>query len=130
MPIDDPCVIRLLAEGAGIQLFGRKEPDGTWSFIGYAATMDIEDDGNDSVRVGGIRRCADLSEALPDSYWIRFIPMLVHPELRESLRARYDAAVASLSDQEREMHFARRHGKWKVMFESTPPDFWSDEDTF
>jgi len=29
MPIEDPCVIRLLAEGAGIQVFGRQEPDGT-----------------------------------------------------------------------------------------------------
>jgi hypothetical protein len=130
MPIEDPCVIRLLAEGAGIQVFGRKDPDGTWSFIGYAATMEIEDDGDDSVRVGGIPRCKNLSETLPDSYWIRFIPMYVHPELREWFRSRYDAAVATLPQHRREWHDTRRHHKWQAMFESTPPDRWSTEDTF
>jgi hypothetical protein len=128
MTIEDPCVIRLLAEGAGIQLCGRKEPDGTWSFIGSAATMDIADDGNDSVRVGGMRRCTALSEALPDSYWIRFIPMHVHPELREWFRSRYAAVVATLPEYQREMHYERRHHKWQAMFESTPPDRWSIED--
>lgn len=130
MPIEDPCVIRLLAEGAAIEVFGRKEPDGSWSFIGSTGTMDIEDDGNDSVRVGGIPRCTDLAEALPAASWIRFIPMHVHPELREWFRSHYDTAVASLPEGARAMHYERRHRKWQAMFESTPPDFWfSPEDT-
>jgi len=37
--------------------------------------MIIEDDGNDSVRMGGVPRCKDLSEALPETHWIRFMPM-------------------------------------------------------
>lgn len=128
MPIEDACLIRLLAEGAGIELFGRKEPDGSWSFIGSAANMDIEDDGNDSVRVGGIPRCKDLSEALPESLWIRFIPTYVHPELRAWFRSRYAAAVAALPEYQREMHYGYRHLKWQALFDSTPPDRWSAED--
>jgi len=129
MPIEDPCVIRLLAGGAGIQLFGRQEPDGTWSFIGSAGTMDIEDDGNDSVRVGGVPRCKDLSEALPESYWSRFIPMHIHPDLRDWFRTHYDAAVASLPAYQREMHYQFHHRKWQALFDSTPPDRWSVEET-
>lgn len=130
MPIEDPCVIRLLAEGATIQLFGRKEPDGTWSFIGYTGNIDIEDDGNDSVRVGGIRRCKDLSAALPESLWIRFIPRYVHADLREWFRSHYDAAVAALPEHQRKWHYESRHRRWKAMFDSTPPDRWSTEETW
>jgi hypothetical protein len=128
--IDDPCVVRLLAEGGAIEVFGRQEADGSWSFLNRMANLDIADDGNDSVRVGGIRRCQDLSEALPDSYWIRFIPMYVHPELREWFRSHYDAAVATLPEYRRESHHEFRHPRWQAMFQSTPPDRWSEDDTF
>jgi hypothetical protein len=124
---EDDCVIRLLAEGAGIDVRGRKEPDGSWSFVGYGGTMDIDEDGNDSVHLWGIRRCKSLSEALPDNAWIRFMPTHVHPELREWFRSRYDAAVAALSEYERQRHDALHHRKWQALFNSTPPDRWSDD---
>ena len=128
--IDDPSVVRLLAEGGAIEVFGRQEADGSWSFLTRMSNLDIADDGNDSVRVGGIRRCHDLSEALPDSYWIRFIPMYVHPELRGWFRSHYDAAVATLPEYQRESHYEFRHHRWQAMFQSTPPDRWSEDDTF
>ena len=127
---DGPCVIRLLAEGAAIELHGHKEPDGTWRFIGWSGNMDIEDDGNDSVRVGGIKWCKDLSKALPHAVWIKFIPMHVHPELREWFRAHYADAVATLPEYRRESHYECRHHMWQALFDSAPPDRWSEDDAF
>lgn len=129
MPIEDPCVIRIVAEGSCVEIFGHKEPDGSWRFISRCSNVEIEDDGNDSVSVGGIPWCMDLSEALPDRFWIRCYPSQVHPELRGWFRDRYEAAVASLSAYERKIHGKYRHGKWQALFESTPPDRWSGEDT-
>lgn len=130
MPIIDPCVIRLMAEGASIEIFGHKETDGCWRFIGRGMNMEIEDDGNDAVHVDGIPWCRDLSAALPEGFWIKFIPMHVHPELRGWFRDRYEAAVASLPAYQREMHGEYRHRKWQALFESTPPDRWSEADAF
>lgn len=126
MPIDDPCVIRLGAEGACIQIHGHKEPDGTWRFIGVATHLDIEEDGNDSVRVGSIPWCSDLSKALPERSWIKFMPMYVHPELRAWFRDRYDAVVAAMHPYDREMYQSRL-GTWQAFLASTPPDRWSDD---
>ena len=92
--------------------------------------IEIEDDGNDSVLVAGIPWCKDLSEALPDGFWIRHTPIRVHPELRGWFRDRYEAVVASLTAYQREMHETFRHRKWQALFESTPPDRWSEEDSF
>lgn len=126
MPIEDRCVIRLLAEGAGVEIFGHKEPDGSWRFIGRGTNIEIEDDGNDSVSVGGIPWCTDLSAVLDDGFWIRCYPFHVHPELRGWFRERYEAVVASLPAYQREMHGESRHRKWQALFESTPPDRWSE----
>lgn len=128
MPIDAPCVIRLLAEGSCIEIFGRQEPDGSWWFIGQGLNLGIEDDGNDTVLVDGIPRCRNLATALPDDLWIRFVPMHVHPALRGWFRDRYDATVAALPAHHREMHGGYRDGKWREMFDSTPPDRWSTEE--
>lgn len=129
MAITDPCVIRLAAEGGALEVFGRKEPDGSWSFIGRGTNLEIDDDGNDRVTVGGIPRCRDLSEIVP-SQWIIFVPFKVHPELREWFRQRYAAAVAALPDYRRESHDKYRHHKWQALFISTPPDRWSEADAF
>lgn len=51
MPIHGRVLIRLLAEGSCVEIFGRKEPDGSWRFIGRGTNLDIEPDGNDSVSV-------------------------------------------------------------------------------
>ena len=138
MPITDPCVIRLLAEGGAIEIFGHKEPDGSWLFIGRGTTLSIDDDGNDSVSVRGIPYFRDLSEALPDALWIKLTPTLVHPELRGFFRERYEAAKATLPDvrcgDEHDEIFAMlresRLGKWESVLTSTPPDRWSDEESF
>lgn len=122
MPIDDPGVIRLLAEGGCLEIHGHKGPDGSWRFVSRAMNLD----GEDSARAGGIPWCKDLSEALPGSHWIRFQPVYVHPDLRGWLRDRYDAALASLPAYQREMH-EYRHRKWQSLFDSTPPDRWCDE---
>lgn len=136
MPITDPCVIRLLAEGSCIEIFGHTEPDGSWRFIGRGMNLDIEPDGNDSVSVSGIPYFRDLSEALPDNFWIKLTPSLVHPELRGWFRERYEAAKATLPDvrcgaEDDEIAALVRNsrlGKWQRMFDSTPPDRWSLEE--
>ena len=124
-----PCVIRLLCEGGGIHIHGCQEADGSWSFIGTRMTMEIEVDGNDTVKVGGIPRFTDLAQGLP-RLWIAFIPMQIHPDLRSWFRERYAAAVASLPAHARESHEQFRHHKWQALFESTPPDRWSECDSF
>jgi hypothetical protein len=127
MSIIDPPVIRLCVEGGAIEIYGRKEPDGSWTFIGCGTNLEIEDDGNDRVTVGGIPTAKTLDDALP-SDWVIFNPTLVHPELREWFRNRYEQAVASLPDYRRELHMEWRHRHWKALFDSTPPDeFWGEE---
>lgn len=135
MPTDDPVVIHLIAEGASIAIHGHREPDGTWRFIGTSTHLDIQEDGNDAVRVGGIPWFTDLSQVLPDSLWIKCIPRFVHPELRGWFRDRYEAAKATLPDVHsgdehdeifamlRESHLRR----WDAMLNSTPPDQWVDD---
>lgn len=130
MSREAPCVIRLLAEGASLEIFGRQQNDGSWRFRGLTTSLEIGDDGDDTVQVGGIPWYTELAAALPDALWIRCIPMQVHPALRGWFRDRYAAAVASLPASRRTMHAASRHGKWQAMFESTPPDRWSVEDGF
>lgn len=125
--ITDPCVICLLAEGGAIEVCGHKEPTGSWSFVARGMALDIDDDGNDSVRVSGVPRTTDLSDVLP-SQWIIFTPRLVHPELRGWFRERYDAAVASLPPHRQVSHDQYRHPKWQALFDSTPPDRWSSDD--
>lgn len=127
--ITDPCVIRLLVEGGAIEVFGRTQPDGSWTFVGRGAALDISDDGHDAVRVRGIPRAIDLSDVVP-AEWIIFTPQLVHPELRGWFRERYAAAVASLPPHRRASHADYRHHKWQALFDSTPPDRWSSDDEF
>jgi hypothetical protein len=120
---------RLLAEGGAIHLHGHKEPNGTWRFIGWGGTMGIDEDGDYSVRVNGIKWCKDLSKALPHELWIRFISMYVHPELRDWFRSHYAEAVATLPEHRRESHNEFRHHKWPEMLQSTRPDRRSRDDT-
>jgi hypothetical protein len=125
--ITDPCVIRLLAEGGAIEVFGRKESGGSWTFVTRGTCLEFDDDGNDVVRVSGVPRATDLSDVVP-SHWIIFYPRLVHPELRGWFRERYDAAVASLPPHRRASHDRSRHHKWHALFDSIPPDRWSSDD--
>jgi hypothetical protein len=125
--ITDPCVIRLLAEGGAIEVFGHKESGGSWTFVARGTSLDLDDDCNEVVHVSGVPRATDLSDVVP-SQWIIFYPRLVHPELRGWFRERYDAAVAALPPHRRASHDNYRHHKWQALFESTPPDRWSSDD--
>jgi len=82
MPITDPCIVRLLAEGGSIEIFGHKEPDGLRSFVGRGSSLELDGDGNDRVTTSGIPRFKELAGGLPPQ-WIVFTPRLVHPELRD-----------------------------------------------
>lgn len=122
-----PCVVRLLAEGGVIQVFGRKEPDGSWIFSAQSQSLDLDDAGNERVVVGGSPRVTDLAEVLPPS-WVSYLPTQIHPDLRDWFRERYAAAVAALPESFRESQATFRHPKWQAIFESTPPDRWSSDD--
>ena len=124
--ITDPCVIRLLAEGGAIEVFGSKGPDGEWSFIGTATTLD---DDLEPVHAGGVSRTTDLTKILPPQ-WVVFTPTLIHPDLRSWFRSRYDSAVASLPEWRRESHFRSREPKWLALFEPGPPDRWSQDNEY
>ena len=126
MPITDPCVVCLLAEGGAIEVFGRKEPEG-WLFTARFTSLDIDDDGKESGRVSGIARLTDLADALPPQ-WILLCPRLVHPELRPWFQERYDDAVNALPAYRRQMHEQFRRHTWHALFESTAPDRWSGDD--
>jgi hypothetical protein len=125
--ITDPCVIRLLAEGGAVEVFGHKESGGSWTFVARGTALDLDDACNDVVRVSGVPRATDLSDVVP-SRWIIFYPRLVHPELRGWFRERYAAAVAALPSHRRAAHDQYRHSKWQALFDSTPPDRWSSDD--
>lgn len=116
-------VVRLLAEGGAIEVFGSKGPDGKWSFIGTATALD---DDLEPIHAGGVPRTTDLADILPPQ-WVVFTPTLIHPELRGWFRSRYDEAVASLTEWRRESHLEWRDHKWRAVFGSTPPDRWSGE---
>jgi hypothetical protein len=125
--ITDPCVIRLLVEGGAIEVFSRKESGGSWTFVARGTSLDLDDDGNEVARVGGVPRATDLSDVVP-SNWIIFYPRLVHPELRGWFRERYAAALAALPPHRRTSHDQYRNHKWQALFDSTPPDRWSSDD--
>ncbi len=122
--ITDPCVIRLLAEGGALEAFGSKGADGKWSFVGTATAFD---DDLEPVHAGGIPRTADLAAIVPPQ-WVSLTPSLIHPDLRDWFRSRYDDAVAALPEWRRESHFRSREPKWSALFESMPPDRWSEDD--
>lgn len=124
--IADPCVVRLLTEGGAIQAFGSKGSNGKWSFVGTATSLD---DHLEPVHAGGVPMTTDLAGILPPQ-WVVFTPTLIHPDLRDWFRSRYDDAVAALPEWRRESHLQWRDPKWRALFESTPPDRWSEEDEF
>jgi hypothetical protein len=77
--ITDSCVIRLLVEGGAIEICGHKESAGSWTLVSRGTVLDIDEDGNESVRVSGVPRANDLSDVVP-SQWIIFDPRTVHPK--------------------------------------------------
>jgi hypothetical protein len=127
--ITDPCVVRLLAEGGSIEIFGSKEPDGEWSFVGRCSNVEITDDGNDAVMVSGVPRCRDLAELVP-SRWASLFPVRLHPDLRPWFRDRYESSIAALPAWQQESHEQTQGHRWRALFESTAPDRWSEEDEF
>jgi hypothetical protein len=116
MQADDESVVRLLAEGGSIEVFGHQKPNGLWSFAGWGTNLELYDDGDERVSVFGLPRCEDLGEVLPDS-WVRYRPMVIHPALRGWFRERYSAAVASLPEASRERHAEHLHRRWQAMLE-------------
>jgi hypothetical protein len=122
-----PCVVRLLAEGGVIEVFGHKEPDGSWRFSARALSPELADERSDRVAVSGVRVFTDLADFLPP-HWVRYLPTRIHPELRGWFRERYAATVASMPEWFQESHATYRHPKWQALFESTPPDRWSRDD--
>lgn len=127
MPIVDPCVVRLLAEGGAIEVFGRKEPDGSWTFIGRWMSLEFDEEGEDAVTVSGVPTSTDLAQFLP-TRWAALVPSKVHPELREWFRTRYENSLAALPGWQRDSHERFLGRKWQALFESTPPDRWSKDD--
>lgn len=127
--ITDPCVVRLLAEGGSIEIFGSKEPDGEWGFVGRCSNVEITDDGNDAVTVSGVPRCRDLAELVP-SRWASLFPVRLHPDLRPWFRDRYESSIATLPAWQQESHEQTQGQRWRALFESAPPDRWSEEDEF
>ena len=124
--ITDPRVIRLLAEGGAIEVFGRKKQDGSWRFIGRGTSVVIEEDGNDSVAVSGVPECSDLTNVVPRR-WASLSPRLIHAELRSWFRDRYAESAALIHECLRGSHERFVAPKWRALFESTPPDEWSYE---
>ena len=95
--------VRLLAEGGDIEVIGHQEPDGSWTFVGRVSNLDIDDDRNDRVTVGGFPRLTDRAEALPPQ-WVTLTPILVHPDPRDWFREQYASAGATLPGYRRESH--------------------------
>lgn len=120
----DPCVVRLLTEGGAIEVFGSNGVDGKWSFVGMATKLD---DDLEPLHAGGVPRTNDLADILPPQ-WVVCTPTLIHPELRDWFRSRYDEAVAALPDWRRESHLQWRDRKWRALFESIPPARWSEQE--
>lgn len=127
--MDDFTLIRLLAEGGSLEVFGYKTPDGSWSFRSRITNLDFDEEGNEIGTVGGVHtRCSDLSEVITGPWYILF-PLKVHPDLVAWFRDRYDAAMAARPDLFRGEIRERRHLRWQRLFEN-PAILWREGDDF
>jgi hypothetical protein len=126
--MDDVTLIRLLAEGGSLEVFGHKKRDGSWSFRSRITNLDFDEEGNEIGTVGGVPRCSDLSEVITGPWYILF-PLRVHPELVDWFRQRYDAAMAARPDLFRGEIRERRHQRWQRLFEN-PSWLWREDGDF
>jgi hypothetical protein len=126
METNDSLLVYLLAEGGGIRVFGHKKPNGSWSFLAHSTSLELDDDGNETVRVAGVPRCSDLADALPDR-WFLFQPWTVHPELVSWFRENYEAAVTQWPPYRRGVGGRLRDGRWRALF-ANPSSRWHEDD--
>lgn len=128
MHADDVTLIRLLAEGGSIEVFGHKKPDGSWSFVSRMTNLAFDEEGNETVTVGGAPRCSDLSEVIAGPWYI-LSPRVCHPGLVDWFRQRYAAAMAARPDLFVGEIRERRHQRWQRLFEN-PTSLWKEGDDF
>ncbi len=127
--MDDVTLIRLLAEGGSLEVFGNKTRGGSWSFRSRITNLDFDEEGNEIGTVGGVpRRCSDLAEVITGPWYILF-PLRVHPDLVGWFRDRYDAAMAARPDLFRGEIRVWRHRRWQRLFEN-PTSLWKEGDDF
>jgi hypothetical protein len=127
--MDDVTLIRLLAEGGSIEVFGHKKADGAWSFVSRMTNLDFDEEGNEIGTVGGVpRRCSDLAEVI-NGPWYILSPMVCHPELVDWFRQRYAAAMAARPDLFTGEIRVWRHRRWQRLFEN-PTSLWKEGDDF
>lgn len=87
-------VVLLGTEGSGVQVYGT-HVDNRWVFDAYRLNLDLDQDLDEIVRVGGVRGVTTLDRLIP-RFWPAMTPFAVHQDLRPWFAQRYEQAFNSL----------------------------------
>ena len=110
--MNDRPVIRLMAEGALVEIFARTTPEGQTVF--WSRNFAMADDP-DEWHGGGLPETTDLADLVPE-IWQKLYTNFIAPEVRPWFLERFDPQASN----EDSAQF------WQRLFASTPPDQWSE----
>ncbi len=108
--MDKVVVADIGMEGGGITIFGIRS-DGAWSFWTEGTSIDLDENDREVWRSWSSERVSSLDLVLPKD-WPVFYPIKIHPDVEGWFRTNYEAARASLPEEERRYQENRRHGHW------------------
>jgi hypothetical protein len=113
-PVDKVIIARLGLEGGGATIYGRVV-EGQYVFWQDGSSIALDADDNEEWRTWESEAAADLSTVVP-AKWPLMFPSDVHPAFVGWFRRHYEAARASLSEDERAYQSRSPHGYWREVF--------------
>ena len=107
-------IVRIVAEGGGLTIRGRIEPEG-WSFWSEGGTIDDEAEGD--WREWTTNPVRSLDKLLPRD-WPLYFPETIHPLFIEWFQERYDAAYKQLPPELQIYQLKWAGAQWRRIFVS------------
>jgi hypothetical protein len=112
-------------EGGGMTIDGSKM-DGVWSFWSEGKSIDLDENDREVWRSWSSEPVSSLDLVLPKD-WPVFYPVKIHPDLVGWFRTNYDAARASLQEEQRRYQDKHRHRRWsEVLGTPCKPGLFDD----
>lgn len=99
-------ILEVGVEGGGASLYGTRTPLGDWIFFTEGSSMGLDDNDDEYWSNWTSEKVSTLEEGLklvyPDSGWVLFHPMEVHPEFRRAIWKVVEAKVKNFQKHELE----------------------------
>ena len=87
-------IVVLGCEGGQIEITGTRTDTG-WVFDGVSYSLNLDEDNEEVVDVGGVRGRTNLEQVLPRR-WFQLYPIWVHDEFVDWFRQRFEAESKAL----------------------------------